>query len=158
MNFLDLEGQTEIPSKGFDSWLEFVCLDQNLVPVNVNFMGEDHFIVEENSTFWHTSKSKNGLRRSSSSKSLTEDIDEVSVVGTEIGSPESGSLPDSWISEMYTHLANRTSPSGDRAWRRQRKKEKERQGRRKWEPAHFLKVDDYLPSPDKPLQGLWKVL
>ncbi|TYG69469.1 hypothetical protein ES288_D05G233100v1 [Gossypium darwinii] len=36
--FLDLEGQTEIPSGDFGSWLEFVCMDQNLVPANVNFM------------------------------------------------------------------------------------------------------------------------
>ncbi|XP_022768637.1 F-box protein At3g12350 isoform X2 [Durio zibethinus] len=154
VNFLDLEGQTKVPSGDFDSWLEFVCLDQNLVPVNVNFMGNDHFIVEENSTFWHSSKSNAGFRRSSSSKNLIEDSEEVIVVGAESGSP--GSLPDRLISEMYTHFANRISPGGDRAWRRQRKKEKERQGRRKWEPEHFLKVIDCLPTPDKPLQGLWK--
>ncbi|EOY15703.1 hypothetical protein QUC31_000675 [Theobroma cacao] len=154
VNFLDLEGQTEIPYGNFDSWLEFVCLDQNLVPVNVNFMGNDHFIVEENSTFWHRSKNKDGFRRSSSSTNLIEDSEEVIVVGAESGTP--GSLPDRLVSEMYTHFANRTSPVGDRASRRQRKKEKERQERRKWEPEHFLKVVDCLPTADKPLQGLWK--
>ncbi|XWS21298.1 hypothetical protein CRYUN_Cryun30bG0043600 [Craigia yunnanensis] len=154
VNFLDLEGKTEIPSGDFDSWLEFVCLDQNLVPVNVNFMGNDHFIVEENSTFWHSSKSKDGFRRSSSSKNLIEDTEEVIVVGANSGT--SGSLPDHLVSEMYTHFANRTSSGGDRAWRRQRKKEKERQGGRKWEPEHFLKVIDCLPTLDRPLQGLWK--
>ncbi|XVF36433.1 hypothetical protein REPUB_Repub19eG0058000 [Reevesia pubescens] len=155
VNFLDLEGQNEIHLGDFDSWLEFVCLDQNLVPVNVNFMGNDHFIVEENSSFWHSSKSKDGLfRRSSSSKNLIEDNEEV--IGAESGT--SGSLPDRLVSEMYAHFANRTIPGGggDRAWRRQRKKEKDRQGRRKWEPEHFLKVIDCLPTPDKPLQGLWK--
>ncbi|GMI82708.1 hypothetical protein like AT3G12350 [Hibiscus trionum] len=148
--FLDLEGQTEIPSGDFDSWLEFVCLDQNLVPANVNFMGKDHFIVEENSNFWHSCKSKDVLRRSSSSKNLIEDLDEVIESGT------AGSLPDRLVSEMYTYFANRTSPVGDKAWRRQRKKEKERQEMRKWEPEHFLKVVDCSPTPDKPLQGLWK--
>ncbi|XP_012446117.1 F-box protein At3g12350 isoform X1 [Gossypium raimondii] len=150
--FLDLEGQTEIPSGDFGSWLEFVCMDQNLVPANVNFMGKDHFVVEENSNFWHSSKSKDVLRRISSSKNLIEDSDGV------IESGIAGSLPDRFVSEMYTHFANRTSPGGggDRAWRRQRKKEKERQGRRKWEPEHFLKVIDCSPTPDKPLQGLWK--
>lgn len=152
--FLDLEGQTEIPSGDFGSWLEFVCMDQNLVPANVNFMGKDHFVVEENLNFWHSNKSKDVLRSSSSSKNLIEDSDEV------IESGIAGSLPDRFVSEMYMHFANRTSPGGggDRAWRRQRKKEKERQGRRKWEPEHFLKVIDCSPTPDKPLQGLWKVL
>ncbi|KAE8659170.1 F-box protein [Hibiscus syriacus] len=150
--FLDPEGQTEIPSGDFDSWLEFVCLYQNLVPANVNFMGKDHFIVEENSTFWHSCKSKDVLRKSSSSKNLIEVSDEVIESGT------AGSLPDRFVSEMYSHFANKTSPVGDRAWRRQRKKEKERQGMRKWEPEHFLKVVDCSPTEGKPLQGLWKVL
>ncbi|PPR87715.1 hypothetical protein GOBAR_AA32984 [Gossypium barbadense] len=104
--FLDLEGQTEIPSGDFGSWLEFVCLDQNLVPANVNFMGKDHFVVEENLNFWHSSKSKDVLRSSSSSKNLIEDSDEV------IESGIAGSLPDRFVSEMYMHFANRTSPGG----------------------------------------------
>ncbi|KAE8682800.1 F-box protein [Hibiscus syriacus] len=148
--FLDLEGQAEKPSGDFDRWLEFVCLDQNLVPANVNFMGKDHFIVEENSNFWNSCKSKDVLTRSSSSKNLIEDSDEV------IESGSAGSLPDRLVSEMYTYFSNRTSPVGDRACRRQRKKEKERQGMRKWEPEHFLKVVDCSPTPDKSLQGLWK--
>ncbi|OMO70772.1 hypothetical protein COLO4_28496 [Corchorus olitorius] len=97
-NFLDLEAQSEIPSGDFDSWMEFVCLDQNLVPVNLNFLGEEHFIMEENSTFWNISKGKDGFKRSSSSMNLFDDGEEVNVVGAESGSP--GSLPDRLVSEM----------------------------------------------------------
>lgn len=156
-NFLDLAGNSEISSEDFDEWLEFVCLDQNLVPVNVNFMGGAHVTVEENLSFsfdnFEEGKARNRFRRTSSSGNLEEEISEMAIA-PEGGSP--GSLPDRFLTEMYTHFANRTSPGGDR--RRQRKKEKERQGRRKWEAEHFLKVVDCSPTPERPLQGLWKVV
>ncbi|GKV20059.1 hypothetical protein SLEP1_g30232 [Rubroshorea leprosula] len=157
-NFLDREGHSEILSGDFECWLEFVCLDQNLVPVNVNFMGSGHVLVEENVSFSYENieerKGRNGFRRSSSSENLQgEDSEEVNV-GTESGYP--GSLPDRFLSEMYAHFANRTSPSSDKSWRKQKRKEKERQSRRKWEPEHFLKIVDCTPTPERPLQGLWK--
>ncbi|KFK29499.1 f-box protein [Arabis alpina] len=115
-NFLDPDGS--VPD-----------LKALIVPVDVNFMGNGHILVEEN-------RYNNNLRQvSKGSSSSGDDSDDVT-------SP---------VTEMYTQLANRTSPR-----RRQRRKEKERQARAKWEPEHFIKVADCLPTPTKPLQGLWK--
>lgn len=117
-NFLDLDGNHRSGVPVDLSELE----RSSLVPVDVNFMGNGHIMVEEN-------PQKSPVCKGSSSD---EDV----------------------VSEMYTQLANRTSPGGDR--RRKRKKEKERQGRIKWEPEHFIKVSDFSPTLARPLQGLWK--
>ncbi|CAH8340286.1 unnamed protein product [Eruca vesicaria subsp. sativa] len=124
-NFLDLDGNHRSGLPVDLSELE----RSNLVPVDVNFMGNGHIMVEENPCFGEEQKSP-VCKGSSSDES--EDV----------------------VSEMYTQLANRTSPGGDR--RRKRKKEKERQARIKWEPEHFIKVSDFSPTLAKPLQGLWK--
>ncbi|KAK6938570.1 F-box domain [Dillenia turbinata] len=137
--------------------------ENDLVPVNVNFMGNTHIVVEENLSFACSSNSGSpepkriGFHRSSSSSNVRiEDFsvaeDGISVVDTV--SP--GSLPDRWMEEMYQHFANRTSPGADRVSRRQRRREKERQGRRKWEPEHFVKIVNCSPTASRPLQGLWK--
>lgn len=118
-NFLDLDGNHRSGVPVDLSELE----RSSLVPVDVNFMGNGHIMVEEN-------PQKSPVCKGSSSD---EDV----------------------VSEMYTQLANRTSPGGDR--RRKMKKEKERQGRIKWEPEHFIKVSDFSPTLARPLQGLWKV-
>ncbi|KAJ0699957.1 putative F-box domain-containing protein [Helianthus annuus] len=68
----------------------------------------------------------------------------------------SGSPPDRLTSEMYQYFANRTSPGGERAWRRQRRREREKQGNKKWESEHFVKIVNYCPTSSRPLQGLWK--
>ncbi|KAJ0233272.1 F-box domain-containing protein [Hirschfeldia incana] len=120
-NFLDLDGN-HVP-------VDLSELERaNLVPVDVNFMGSGHIMVEENPC----------LSKGSSSSSGEDEEGREDVV----------------VTEMYTQLANRTSPGGDR--RRKRKKEKERQARIKWEPEHFIKVSDFSPTFAKPLQGLWK--
>lgn len=77
----------------------------------------------------------------------------VGWIKLESGSP--GSLEET--SELYQYYANRTSPGADRSCRRQRRREKEKQGRKKWETEHFLKIVDSSSTPDRPLQGLWKV-
>ncbi|XP_009134074.1 F-box protein At3g12350 isoform X2 [Brassica rapa] len=100
-SFLDLDGNHRSGVSVDLSDLE----RSSLVPVDVNFMGNGHIMVEEQ-------KSKGS---SSGDDDESEDV----------------------VSEMYTQLANRTSPGGDR--RRKRKKEKERQARIKWEPEHFIK-------------------
>ncbi|KAL3732992.1 hypothetical protein ACJRO7_022507 [Eucalyptus globulus] len=123
----------------------------DLIPVDVNFMGCTHLVVEENMGLGGNSH-RNGFRRSSSSANLCSDEEEAS--GGENGT--FGSLPDRYMSEMYQHFANRTSPGGSSASRRQKKREKERQGKRRWEPEHFVKIVDCSPTPSRPLQGLWK--
>lgn len=147
VNFLDPDGRNEI-SGDFAISGKLDHLESDLVPVNVSFMGKTHLVVEEDLSFAY----KNGVRRSSSSANLRGDDEDA--IETEIGSPDS--LPDRFVSEIYQHFANRTSPVGDRASRRQRRREKERQARRKWEPQHFVKIVNCSPTPSRPLQGLWK--
>ncbi|CAA7024710.1 unnamed protein product [Microthlaspi erraticum] len=132
-NFLDLDGNRR-SSNEIDDFSR-----SNLVPVDVNFMGNGHIMVEEN-RFSREEQQKSPVAKGSSS-------DESEDATT--------SPPSFVVSEMYTQLANKTtSPGSDR--RRQRKKEKERQARIKWEPEHFIKVSDFSPTVTKPLQGLWK--
>ncbi|KAL9238011.1 hypothetical protein vseg_012492 [Gypsophila vaccaria] len=113
----------------------------DLVRVNVSFMGDRHVVLEEYG---------NGGGRNGRNGGLSEGVE----VEVEVGSP-----PDRVTSEMYRYFANRTSPGagGERAWRRQRRRDKERQGRRKkLEPEHLVKILDSSPTPFRPLQGLWK--
>lgn len=137
LNLLDPDGRADL-NFDFDGGKE-------LINVNVSFMGKTHFVVEENL-----------FGRSSSSVSYSgEDCgfggEDVVVAGVGSGSP-----PDRLMLEIYQHLANKVSPGSDRS-RRQRRKEKERMARRKWEPEHFVKIVNCSPSPSRPLQGLWKV-
>lgn len=159
MNFLDPDGKIE-SSDDFVNAVQAGFLESDLIPVHVSFMGKNHVVVEENLSFTslNSQEPKNtGFRRSSSSSNVrAEDTGVVEdMIGAESGSP--GSLPDRFMSEIYQYFANRTSPGGERASRRQRKREKERQGRRKWVPEHFVKIVNCSPTPSRPLQGLWKV-
>ncbi|KDP41611.1 hypothetical protein JCGZ_16018 [Jatropha curcas] len=140
VNYIDPDGHNNRQSG------ESGLLEMDLIPVNVNFIGDMHFSVEENVNFAYS--------RSSNGTNLQGDCAEDVSAGLESGSP--GSLPET--SEMYQYYANRMrlSPGADRAWRRQRRREKEKQGRRKWETEHFLKIVDSSPTPSRPLQGLWK--
>ncbi|KAL6983016.1 hypothetical protein U1Q18_016410 [Sarracenia purpurea var. burkii] len=153
VSFLDPDCQFELSDEMANSG-EFGSLENELVPVNVSFMGKTHVVVEENLSFAYLNspEGKNiGIKRVSSSGNLRGEEDGI---GGESGSP--GSLPDRLISEIYQYFANRTSPGGDRPSRRQRKREKERHGRRKWESEHFVKIVNCSPTPSRPLQGLWK--
>ncbi|KAK9065684.1 hypothetical protein SSX86_015085 [Deinandra increscens subsp. villosa] len=67
-----------------------------------------------------------------------------------------GSPPDRVTSEIYQHFANRTSPGGETSWRRQRRREREKQGNRKWDSEHFIKIVNHSPTTSRPLQGIWK--
>ncbi|KAI6687959.1 hypothetical protein NL676_024787 [Syzygium grande] len=148
VNFVDPDGKSGEFGSSY-------CVDSigktDLIPVDVNFMGCTHLVVEENMGLGYNSR-RNGFRRSSSSANLCSDEEEAS--GSENGT--FGSLPDRYMSEMYQYFANRTSPGGSGAARRQRKREKERQGKRKLEAEHFVKIIDCSPTPSRPLQGLWK--
>ncbi|CAN8253831.1 unnamed protein product [Cochlearia groenlandica] len=137
-----IESFVDLGSNLGSGFVEFESLKANLVPVDVNFMGNGHIIVEEKSFNHYV------MKGTISGGGEEEEEEEEDVVMT--------TSPSYVVSEIYTQLANKTSPGGDR--RRQRKKERERQqGRRiKWEPEHFIKVSDFSPTVAKPLQGLWK--
>ncbi|KAJ8492659.1 hypothetical protein OPV22_014380 [Ensete ventricosum] len=113
--------------------------DPDLLPATVSFMGCNHFVVEENRSYYADARAEdsNGFP--------------VEALGTEGTSP-----PDRLMSEIYRYFANRTSPGSDKALRRQRKKERERFGRRRWDTQHFVKINNYYPTVERPLQGLWK--
>ncbi|KAF5183155.1 F-box protein [Thalictrum thalictroides] len=156
VSFLDPDCRFESSSDFVRAATELGVLDSDeLVSVSVSFIGNNHMVVEENQTFFSSSSSPGYYspegRMSSFSDLRVEDED---VNGIESTSPSG--LPDRLRSEIYQYFANRTSPSGDRASRRQRKKERERLGRRKLEPEHFVKIVNSFPTPLRPLQGLWK--
>lgn len=161
------------PNCGVGSFVETDCAEKDLVPVSVSFMGKGHVFVEEsrqidivsgsnsgnssnssNSSSPDTRRSGNGWLRSGSF--LNMNAEELNGVEFEnlIGSP-----PDRLMSEMYQHLANKTSPRAgvDRAWRRQKRRGRDRRGWRRWEPEHMVKIADCFPTACRPLQGLWKV-
>ncbi|OVA05880.1 F-box domain [Macleaya cordata] len=159
LNFIDPECRFESPADFVKAAELGVSSDADLVPVSISFMGKNHVIVEENQSFGSSYSPEGrvlGFRRSPSfTESRGDDLGVVEdVIGLESTSP--GSLPDRQTSEIYQYFANRTSPSGDRASRRQRKKDKERYGRRKWEAQHFVKIVNCAPTSGRPLQGLWK--
>ncbi|XP_027094062.1 F-box protein At3g12350-like [Coffea arabica] len=153
INYLDPEGKLELSENLVDSG-ELSVLDNDLIPVNVSFMGKCHVVLEESvisiGNSLNSSSSPNGrfIKVHSSGNVRGKEYEDVS------GSP--GSLPDRLMSEIYQHFANRTSPGGNGSSRRQRRKEKEKQGRRKLEPEHFVKIVNCSPTPARPLQGLWK--
>lgn len=146
VNFLQPNGEIKLWDDFFKCCqLGFV---EDFVSVNVNFMGGCHVLVEENYASFYPEYRSIVLGKSPSLLNLNS--------RTEDGGE--GSSEECLVTEMYTQLANKISPGGERAWRKQRKKEKERQGRRRWEPEHFVKIVDFSPTPARPLQGLWKVL
>ncbi|KAM7515242.1 hypothetical protein LguiA_004825 [Lonicera macranthoides] len=156
VSFLDPECRLELN----EDFGELGFSENELVPINVSFIGKCHVVVEENPSFGQFNSpegKKSGMRRISSGGNMRgEEYGDVDVIVPESGS--SGSLLDRLMSDLYQYFANRTSPSGDRASRRQRRREKKRQGRRKWEPEHFVKIVNCSPTPSRPLQGLWKVV
>ncbi|XP_077233838.1 F-box family protein isoform X2 [Tasmannia lanceolata] len=133
------------PDRRFESSGDFIeavrtqlgFSDADLIRVVVNFIGGYHFAIEESKVY---------------ANFRWGDLEDV--IGAENGSL--GSPPECVKSEIYRYFANRTSPCGDRASRRQRKREKQLQGRRKWEKVHYVKIVNYSPTPSRPLQGLWK--
>lgn len=153
LSFLDPGSRVGITDDALlDDLLVSGCQFGELVPVNVNFIGKCHVVVEENSGFGYS----NGKGKSKSKSKSPDGRKKGGGGAVEDGG--SGSLPDQFMSEMYQHFANRTSPGGERWSRRHRRKEKERHGRMKWETEHFVKIVNCSPTPSRPLQGLWKVV
>ncbi|KAJ3675597.1 hypothetical protein LUZ60_004639 [Juncus effusus] len=104
------------------------------IAVNVSFVGPNHLVVEEGN------------------RGFGSEIEENLEVQLGI---QSSSPPDQATLEMYQYFANLTSPSGEKGFRKQKRREK---GRRKslFETEHFVKIGQYCPSSFRPLQGLWK--
>ncbi|XP_068657562.1 F-box protein At3g12350-like [Aristolochia californica] len=137
------------PDKGFDfakTEGELGLVEADLVQVRVNFIGRNHFVVEGNLSF---ESSQMGSRRSEEDLGTLDEI-----MGVDTLSP--GSPPDVLTSEIYQYFANLTSPGAERASRRQRKKEREKNGRRKFEIDHYVKIVNSSLTSSRPLQGLWK--
>lgn len=153
VNYLDPVGKVEL-SENVMNLDDLGFAESELVPVNVNFVGRAHVVVEENVTAFGyscSSPQNRGFKNVSSSGNIREEEYEDLCV-----SP--GSLPDRLMSDIYQYFANKTSPGGNGSARRQRRRERERQGRRKWEPEDYVKIVNCSPTPARPLQGLWKVL
>ncbi|XP_059279442.1 F-box protein At3g12350 [Lycium ferocissimum] len=143
VNYLDPDGKVELTENAMNLDDLGFAVRELLIPVNVNFMGRSHIVVEENgSAFGYSCKV------SSSGNVREEEYEDL------CGSP--GSLPDRLMSEIYQYFANKTSPGGNGSARRQRRRERERLGRRKWESEDYVKIVNSSPTPAKPLQGLWK--
>ncbi|URE41628.1 F-Box protein [Musa troglodytarum] len=114
--------------------------DPNLVPVTVSFMGCNRFVLEENWGYYANASAE-------CSNCVQKEV--LRIEGT--------SPPDRLMSEIYQHFANLTRPIDGKATRRQRKKEKERFERgRRWHAEYFVKICNCYPTPERPLQGLWK--
>lgn len=135
VNFLEPNSQLQLDSNSIsnDLLLSSPGKGNELVSVDINHMGEFHIVIEQRVSFGNNVN--------------------VNVINEEMLGLESGSPPDRLTSEMYRYFANRTSPGGERAWRRQRRREK---GNKKWEAEHFVKIVNYSPTTLRPLQGLWK--
>ncbi|KAK1391555.1 F-box protein [Heracleum sosnowskyi] len=132
LSYLDLNCRVG----GFD---ELGCVENELIRVSVSFMGDWHFVVEESVSFEKSGGVEDGV---GSTVSLGDKL--MDSVGNQL------------MSDMYQYFANRTSPGGERWLRRQKRKEKERKWGKKWEPEHYVKIVDCSPTPERPLQGLWK--
>ncbi|XP_047325182.1 F-box protein At3g12350 [Impatiens glandulifera] len=154
VSYLDPECRLKLSDDIVNSG-EIGSSEGELLPVNINFMGKNHVIIEENLNFVYLNspngKKTVGERSLASGHLVPDDFGVLDVVGVERGSP-----PDRVMLEIYQYFANRTSPGGERSSRRQRRREKMRQGKSKWEPEHFVKIAHCSPTPSKPLQGLWK--
>ncbi|KAG0478208.1 hypothetical protein HPP92_012927 [Vanilla planifolia] len=125
------------PGRLFDypACLDKALSDSDVIPVTISFMGCKHFIIEESLSFCGDQQ--------------LDDPDRV--LGLEAGSP-----PDRLMSEIYQYFANRTISGGEKYSRKMRKKVKERLGKRSWKAEHFVRIANSCPTPDRPLQGLWK--
>lgn len=147
VSFLDPNCKVEVFDELVKKCDDLGFVENELIPVNVNFMGKCHVVVEENLNYVSSGYSGE-IRKSGVVKVGKEEVDEENVVGSPV------------MSDMYQYFANRTSPGagGERWSRRQRRREKVKKYWKKWEPEHYVKIVNCSPTPSRPLQGLWKVM
>lgn len=153
VSFLDPNCKVEVFDELVKKCDDLGFVENELIPVNVNFMGKCHVVVEENLNYVSSGYSgeirKSGVVKVGNSGSPRgEVVEEENVVGSPV------------MSDMYQYFANRTSPGagGERWSRRQRRREKVKKCWKKWEPEHYVKIVNCSPTPSRPLQGLWKVM
>lgn len=84
--------------------------------------------------------------------------DRISEDASSWGNGALENFNDQFMLEIYQYFVNQMSSGSDGLWRRKRKRKRKKklQGRRKWEPKHFVKIVSCSPTPSRPLQGLWK--
>ncbi|KAH9539784.1 hypothetical protein CY35_15G075500 [Sphagnum magellanicum] len=151
-------------------------LPAGVVVVDMHFVGSHHIVVEQlQQTQYPFMGKKKSLVEAAAVASFGSSENLVNFFGhTGGGSPgvnseaSSGSSdaglspPGSFPYEMYQFLARKvTSPGGDRAARKQQRRERDRafsQGRHRCEPEHFVKIVHCCPTAARPLQGLWKAV
>ncbi|KAL8096246.1 F-box protein At3g12350-like [Apium graveolens] len=151
VSFLDPNCKVEVFDELVRKCDDLGFVENELIPVYVNFMGKCHVVVEENLNYVSSGDSgeirKSGVVKVGREGSPRgEEVEEENVVGSPV------------MSDMYQYFANRTSPGagGERWSRRQRRREKVKKCWKKWEPEHYVKIVNCSPTPSRPLQGLWK--
>jgi hypothetical protein len=139
-----------------------------LVVVDLHFVGNEHVVFEEYQQAVFTGGCKKTLVEAAALASFGSSENLCSVVGSPerrhslspAGSEAGKSPPGSFPYEMYHYLVKKvTSPGGERAARKQRRRDRERalnQGKRRYETEHFVKIPHFCPTREQPLQGLWK--
>lgn len=149
-------------------WTPEDATPAGLVVVDLHFVGNGHVVFEEYQQAVFTGCKKTlveaaALASFGSSENLSplggspERRHSLSPASSEAGKSPPGSFPY----EMYHYLVKKvTSPGGERAARKQRRRDRERalnQGKRRYESEHFVKIPHFCPTREQPLQGLWKV-
>ncbi|KAG0567371.1 hypothetical protein KC19_7G130100 [Ceratodon purpureus] len=143
-----------------------------LVVVDLHFVGSEHVVLEEYQQAIFSGYPFSGRKTLVEAAALASfgSSENLCPAGGSPGrhsSPSSGggseagkSPPGSFPYEMYHYLAKKvTSPGGERAARKQRRRDRERalnQGRHRYESEHFVKIPHFCPTKEQPLQGLWK--
>lgn len=143
-----------------------------LVVVDLHFVGSEHVVLEEYQQAVFNGYPFSGRKTLVEAAALasfgsSENLcptggspGHLSPASSGGGSEAGKSPPGSFPYEMYHYLAKKvTSPGGERAARKQRRRDRERalnQGRHRYEPEHFVKIPHFCPTTEQPLQGLWK--
>lgn len=139
--------------------------------VDVHFVGYHHLVIEE--VVQQLGCVSNELAEAATLAAFgpSQNLLDLCPPAFKSGHPSNGrksyssssdteSPPGSFQHEMYQFLISKvTSAGGDRAVRKQRRRDKVRalsRGRSVLDPEHFVKVTHSSPTKARPLQGLWK--